>query len=387
MKNIKRYLLILMSVMFVVNSVTVYADEVNEEIELPNIVSEYAILMDGKTGRVLYGKNENQEASMASTTKIMTLIIALENADKEDTVVVGKNATRAPKVKMNLKEGEEIRLLDLMYALMLESSNDAAVAIAEHVGGDVETFCNMMTEKAKEIGAINTSFKTPNGLDAEGHYSTAYDMALITRYALENEDFINITNTLAVDFRSNTTAYHFDNKNRLLTTYDGANGVKTGFTNKAGQCFVGSAKRDDMQLVSVVLASGWNDSGKEQKWIDTKRLLDFGFDNYEYQTILNGKDIVGTVNVYNSKTTSIDVYIDDEFVYCVNENEKDELKLETVYFKNLNAPILKDSKVGTATVYLGNEKIYSTDIKTDGEASLHTFRNSVERVVRDWFVL
>lgn len=387
MKNIKKYLLILMCVMFVVNSVTVYADEVNEEIELPNIVSEYAILMDGKTGRVLYGKNENQEASMASTTKIMTLIIALENADKEDIVVVGKNATRAPKVKMNLKEGEEIRLLDLMYALMLESSNDAAVAIAEHVGGDVETFCNMMTEKAKDIGAVNTSFKTPNGLDAEGHYSTAYDMALITRYALQNEEFINITNTPAADFRSSTTSYHFDNKNRLLTTYEGANGVKTGFTNKAGQCFVGSAKRDDMQLISVVLASGWNDSGKEQKWTDTKRLLDFGFENYKYETILRGKNIVGNVNVYNSKTTNIDVYIDDEFVYCINENEKDELKLETVYFKNLNAPIEKDSKVGTATLYLGDEKIYSTDIKTDGEAKLHTFRNSIDTVVKRWFEL
>lgn len=387
MKNIKRYLLILISVMFVVNSVTVYAEEINEEIQLPNIVSEYAILMDAKTGRVLYGKNENEEASMASTTKIMTLIIALENANKEDIVVVGKNATKAPKVKMNLREGEEIRLLDLMYALMLESSNDAAVAIAEHVGGDVETFCNMMTEKAKDIGAVNTSFKTPNGLDAEGHYSTAYDMALITRYALANEDFINITNTLSVDFRSNVTDYHFDNKNRLLTTYEGANGVKTGFTNKAGQCFVGSAKRDDMQLISVVLASGWNDSGKEQKWIDTKRLLDFGFDNYKYETILQGKNIVGTVNVYNSKTTSIDVYIDDEFVYPINEKEKGELKLETVYFKNLNAPIVKDSKVGTATVYLGNEKIYSTDIKTYDDAVLHTFKNSVDRVIRDWFEL
>ena len=161
----------------------------NKENKEPNPVAKSAVLIDAETGRILWGKNENEPLAMASTTKIMTAILAIEEGNLNDTVAVSKKATKAPPVKMFLKEGEEIKLKELLYALMMQSSNDAAVAIAEHISGDVEIFCNMMTEKAKQLGAKNTVFKTPNGLDSGDHHSTAYDMALIARYALKNKTF------------------------------------------------------------------------------------------------------------------------------------------------------------------------------------------------------
>ncbi len=241
-----------------------------EEIETPNVEAHGACLMDAKSGRVLWGKNEKAPLAMASTTKIMTAILALESGKKEETVTVSERAAFAPKVKMGLSPGEKLRLYDLMQALMLESSNDAAVAIAEHIGGSVENFCAQMTAKAKIIGARDTVFETPNGLDAGEHHSTAYDMALITRYALGVPGFLDLTNTPEASFKSDGRKYSVTNKNRLLHEYTGANGVKTGYTGRAGHCFVGAARRGDMQLISVVLGSGWGDKGRSQKWIDTK---------------------------------------------------------------------------------------------------------------------
>ncbi len=237
----------------------------NEEQEEIKLGSKGVILYDAYSGRILYGENIDEKLPMASTTKIMTLLVALENANLDDIVKVSKNATKAPKVKMYLSEGEEVKLENLLYGLSLESFNDCAVAVAEYVGGDVETFCNMMTAKAKELGAVNTSFKTPNGLDADGHYSTARDLAIITAYALKNEKFVEITNTISYTFKSSKREYTVNNKNRLLREYQGANGVKTGYTGLAGQCFVGAAKRGDMQLVTVVLQAGWGETGKAQK--------------------------------------------------------------------------------------------------------------------------
>ena len=245
-----------------------------------------AILMDFETGRVLWEKNSKAPLAMASTTKIMTAIVALENGNLDDKVTVSKKAALAPEVKMHLSAGEEITLRDLLYALMLQSYNDSAVAIAEHISGDVASFCNQMTEKAKSLGAKDTVFETPNGLDAGDHHSTAYDLALITSYALKNEKFNEIINTSSYTAKSNLRSYDLYNKNRLLNEFQGANGVKTGFTGKAGHCFVGSAKRGDMQLISVVLASGWGTQGKEQKWIDTKRILSYGFEKYHYENII-----------------------------------------------------------------------------------------------------
>ena len=217
----KKILALIFSFLFAIN---VYGADLD-------IVSQSAVVMDCKTERVLWQKNMDKEMPMASTTKIMTAVIALESGKTEEIVVAGKNAATAPKVKMGLSTGEKHRLYDLLYPLMLQSSNDAAVAIAEHIGGNIEGFAVLMNEKAKKLGANNTEFVTPNGLDKGNHHSTAYDMALISRYALENEDFLKIINTKSITIplkNNDEKQYSIYNKNRLLSEYDGAIGVKTG---------------------------------------------------------------------------------------------------------------------------------------------------------------
>ncbi len=362
------------------NQVKMY-NEGQEEIKLG---SKGVILYDAVSGRILYGENVDEKLPMASTTKIMTLIVALENGNINDMVTVSKNASRAPKVKMYLSEGEKIKLEFLLYALMLESSNDAAIAIAEHIGGSVEEFCDMMTAKANEIGAVNTSFKTPNGLDADGHYSTPRDLAIITAYGLQNKDFVKITNTKTVTFESDKREYTFNNKNRLLNEYRGANGVKTGFTGLAGQCFVGAAKRDDMQLITVVLQSGWGDAGKEQKWIDTKRLLDYGFENYKYVTLIGGEEKIGDIRILNSKVESLPIYINGDIKIPVTEEEKGKMNFVPKYSKELDAPIEANQKVGEMDIMIGNNLIETLDIYTKESAELNTLPYNIKKVSSYW---
>ena len=211
------FVLLIIPTLIISTTITVFGSE-------PEVAAHAAILMDAKTGRVLWEKDAHKPKAMASTTKIMTAVLALESGRGQETVTVSRAAAAAPKMKMNLTSGENIRLNDLMLALMLESSNDAAVAIAEHLAGSIPAFCGLMTEKARQIGAKDTVFETPNGLDAQNHHSTAYDLAVITRYALEVPGFIELTNTPEANFSSDRRSYSMVNKNRLLQEYEGANG-------------------------------------------------------------------------------------------------------------------------------------------------------------------
>ncbi len=375
--------LILTVIISLLLQVTIHANE-----EKPGeIKSLAAVLLDQRTGRVLWGKNEHTPMAMASTTKIMTAVIALENADLNDEVTVSRRASLAPKVRMGLSPGEKIKLQDLMYALMLESSNDAAVAIAEHVGNSVEEFCKTMTEKAKELGAADTVFKTPNGLDLDDHHSTAYDMALITAYALKNQKFLALINTSEVEVKSDKRTYSLMNKNRLLREYEGANGVKTGFTGKAGQCFVGSAKRGDMQLITVVFASGWGNKGKEQKWIDTKALLNYGFDNFEYTKVVSGNSEAGVVAVERSKIPEVKVCFKEDVILPLSKEEKDKLKLVYQIPPAIKAPVSQGDKIGSCKVYLENECFTEIDLLAENEATRHDLKTSLEKVLNTWFEL
>lgn len=361
------------------------------EIEKPSVVAQGAVLMEMETGRVLWGKNENEPMAMASTTKIMTAILAIESGKLDETVVASKRAASAPKVRMNLQIGEEHRLEDLLYPLMLQSSNDAAIAIAEHVGGSVEGFCQMMTEKAKELGAEDTIFESPNGLDVGNHHSTAKDMALITRYALNNEKFIQITNTpsITIPIRSEDAGkqktYTVVNHNRLLNEYEGAIGVKTGFTGKAGQCFVGAAKRDDMTLISVVLASGWGTNGKEQKWKDSKALLNYGFQNYNNSLVVKSGDAVDELVVPYSREGSVELIYKDDVMATLTEEEKNNLKIEISTPEYVEAPISRGQKIGVASVYIGNGEICGqSDIIANMDIARHDFETSLRKIIDSW---
>ncbi|QHQ63798.1 hypothetical protein Ana3638_17605 [Anaerocolumna sedimenticola] len=285
----------------------------NESIKL---YAQSAALMDADTGRVLYEKNGYKEMPMASTTKIMTCIVALENAKLDDIVTVSKYASTMPDVQLNIREGEQFKLSDLLYSLMLESHNDVAVAIAEHVGGSVEGFAKMMNKKAKELGCEHTRFVTPNGLDAEGHYTTAVELAKIASYAVKNDEFIKITNTSAWEFQElkKGRTFSVSNKDRFLYIYDGAIGVKTGFTGKAGYCFVGAVKKDNKTFISTVLACGWPPH-KSYKWSDTTKLMDFGMDNFELKQIFKADKVFNPVYVEDGKKNYVDLYYEGTLLY------------------------------------------------------------------------
>jgi len=349
--------------------------------ETPKVEATAAILMDAETGRVLWGKNHHEPLSMASTTKIMTAILAIESGRENETVIVSNRAAAAPKVKMNLSPGEEIRLGDLMLALMLESSNDAAVAIAEHLAGTVEEFCAQMTQRAKDLGAMNTIFETPNGLDSGNHHSTAYDLAMITRFALIVPGFIELTNTANASFSSNKRSYSINNRNRLLSEYEGANGVKTGFTGKAGHCFVGAAKRDDMQLISVVLASGWGEKGKTQKWTDTKAVLNYGFGNYNYDEVITADTQAGEMPVTRSRCESVNFIYTDNIKIPLTPAEKEDISVEIFIPESIQAPVEAGQLVGSARVYIGGEIYCEVELKSTEAATRHDFKTSMEKVI------
>ena len=374
----KKLILPLIFAFFICSNI--YAAEITQ----PKIAAQGAILMDARTGRVLWEHNSQTPMAMASTTKIMTAIIALENGNLTDTVTVSKRAASAPEVNMNLTTGEELTLEALLYALMLQSYNDAAVAIAEHIGGDVETFCAMMTEKAKELGAKDTIFETPNGLDAGDHHSTAYDMALITQYALKNEKFMDIINTPRLSIHTNKRTCDLYNKNRLLTEYSGANGVKTGFTGKAGQCFVGAAQRGDMQLISVVLASGWGDVGKEQKWIDSKRLLDYGFDNYKYVEIVKENDPCGVLNITRTKILQVSLTLEEGLLMPLNAGEAAGIRIQYTIPETVPAPVEKGQVMGKCIITINGDLITTINLLAESDSPRHDFQTSVKKVLRDW---
>ena len=381
----KKIFLLLMTLCLVLLPTKALGEE--QKPENPTVAATGAILMDAETGRVLWGKNEHTPLAMASTTKIMTAVLALESGRMDETVTVSKKAAAAPKVKMYLSPGEKIRLGDLMLALMLESSNDAAVAIAEHLAGTVEDFCRQMTDKARQLGAENTVFETPNGLDAGDHHSTAYDLALITRYALTVPGFIELTNARSAHFSSDKRSYSMNNKNRLLNEFSGANGVKTGFTNKAGHCFVGAAKRDDMQLISVVLASGWGGDGRAQKWIDTKEVLNFGFDHFEFETIIIANDIAGQMPITRSRSDSVDYAFNFGVRAPLAPHEKDDISVELYVPVSLQAPVTTGDLVGSARVFIGEEFYREIPLNATSDAARHDFKTSLEKVLNAYIGL
>ncbi|MDF2473910.1 MAG: hypothetical protein K0R21_1692 [Anaerocolumna sp.] len=313
-----------------------------------------AALIDGVSGRVLYEKNGNDVLPMASTTKIMTCIIALENSQLDGIVTVSKHASTMPDVQLNIRAGEQYILKDLLYSLMLESHNDVAVAIAEHIGGSVEGFAKMMNDKAKELGCENTNFVTPNGLDADGHNTTAVELARIASYAIQNKEFIKITNTASHQFSELTKGRNFTvtNKDKFLYMYDGAVGVKTGFTGKAGYCFVGAVVKDNKTLVSAVLASGWPPN-RNFKWSDTTKLMDYGVDNFENKTIFDGINPLKTVLVENGIEKITSTYVEGHLELLINENDVIEYSYNIPEI--LAAPVQEGNTIGYLNVSVNGD--------------------------------
>ena len=322
------------------------------------LTSTAAILMEQDTKRVLYSKNHRSKVKIASTTKILTAIVAIENNSLDEKVRISKKAAGTGGSTVGLKAGSEVSLKSLMYGMLLKSGNDCAVAIAEHVGGNIENFAQMMNEKAYDIGAKDTFCTNPHGLDTEKNYSTAYDLALITSYAKTNETLSKMLGTESITVPWGTSSKYLSNTNRLLFTYEYCDGGKTGFTNGANRCLVATAKKDDLKVVAVVLGAVTTDV----RFNETKQLLKYGIDNYKMV------DVSDTINWY----IDIPVYKGNIYSYIrkFNCNKKLPLKdgeLEQLYISqsivpSLHAPVQRSSYLGKVELYIGEQVLYSKDI-------------------------
>ena len=355
---------------------TTFAKEVEEP---GNLYAQSAVLMDADSGRVLFGKNADEVMAMASTTKIMTCILALEKGKVDEVVTASEEAAVQPKVHLGMKEGEKFYLEDLLYSLMLESHNDSAVAIAEHLAGSVEKFADMMNEKAKEIGCQNTYFITPNGLDAVDekgiHATTATELAKMMRYCIrkspKKEEFLKITQTANHTFSdvSGKRTFHCSNHNSFLTMMDGALSGKTGFTGKAGYCYVGALEQDGRTFIVALLACGWPNN-KNYKWKDTKELMEYALEHYTYQNVYEKLELPGIIvedgiaesdALFESATASVEVEADkNELQILLSEWE--EVDVKTDYPDTLGAPVRKGTQIGKVVYELSGTEIQSFPI-------------------------
>ena len=369
------------------------AEETKKTAEPANLYAQSAVLMDGSSGRVLYEKNGEEFMANASTTKILTCILALENAELTDVVQVSCYAASMPDVQLHIRESEQYYLGDLLYSLMLESHNDVAVAIAEHIAGSQEEFSKLMNQKAKEIGCKNTVFLTPNGLDATqkiknsaiievSHGTTATDLALIMRYCIKlspkREQFLQITRTPAHSFQNveKTRSFSCRNHNAFLNMMEGALSGKTGFTGKAGYCYVGALEREGKCYIVALLACGWPNN-KTYKWADCRKLMEYGLEEYQLFSL------DGLRNEYeNQLMTEVEQAkrekIDQKAVVGLEQERKTirevllrkEEKISVrISASNVEAPVKKGQPAGKITYYIEDAKwleeplVYKEDVE------------------------
>lgn len=350
------------------------------------LYAQSAVLMDGESGRVLFAKNGEVERPMASTTKIMTCILALELGKGTDVVTVSKKAAAQPEVHLGMREGDTFYLEDLLYSIMLESHNDSAWAIAEHIAGSVENFTDLMDKKAKDLGFGHTNFVTPNGLDGEDadgiHHTTAEDLARIMKYCImespQKDAFLQITQTKSKTFQDTTgkKQYVCNNHNAFLSMMEGALTGKTGFTGEAGYCYVGAVRQGDRTLIVALLACGWPNN-KNYKWADMKTLVQYGLNQYGYcnywEDAMQDQDIrileagkKRTVkdapakdgNLYQDGTVNTFLNIDDqdrEKRILMKKTEAIQVQIEEK--QEITAPIESGDILGTVTILLNGETL------------------------------
>lgn len=323
-----------------------------------SLYASAAVLMDAENGRVLYGKNEDAVMPMASTTKIMTCILALESGKLDELATVSSYAASQPKVHAGLRVGEQYYIRDLLYSMMLESHNDTAVVIAEHIGGSVEGFADMMNEKAASLGMENTYFITPNGLDAADEYgvhsTTARELAVLSAYAIKNEEFCSIIRTSSYQFcdvegRHTISAY---NKDAFLQQMSGALGIKTGYTNNAGYCFAGALENQGRVYISVVLASGWPPH-RNYKWQDTAALMNHGIEHYE-NSMLSVPAVQGSASVTGCVRSETAWMFPTDSMSMLT-GDYDTIRMVTLYPVSIDGPITEREQIGLRFLLVNRE--------------------------------
>ena len=386
----KIYKVVLIFIIFVFSfNCIVLADDENEEIldnlssfivassdviEEPTINSRAAIVYDRTSGAILYGKNENEKRKMASTTKIMTAIVVIENSNLDDIVTVSAKSAGTGGSRLGLHKDDKISVRDLLYGLLLCSGNDAAVALAEHVGGDIGGFATLMNNKCDSLGLSSTHFVTPHGLDNDDHYTTAYELAVITNYALKNETFCNYVGTKNYTVLINGKPKNLSNTNELLGNLNGVYGVKTGFTNGANRCLVTAVKRDNMDLLCIVLGA----DTKKDRTRDSIQLIEYAFKNFE---MVNIREKILTefenwklcnsssFTVRKGVTNNVDVFLNDlpfDF-FPVNCNYINDISIYIYCKTTFDAPLHANTAIGYLTLSVHNKKVLSLDIFNSNE--------------------
>lgn len=353
------------------------------------LYAQAAVLMDADSGRVLYSKNGDAKLPMASTTKIMTCIVALEMGNLDDVYEATSYAASMPKVHLGVQAGEQYRLKDLLYALMLESFNDSAVVIAEGLAGSVDAFAELMNQKAWDLGCMDTYFITPNGLDAADdngiHSTTAQDLATIMSYCIQNEEFLEITRTQSYSFTdvSGKRSFTCNNHNSFLSMMEGALSGKTGFTNNAGYCYVGSLRRDGKTYVVALLACGWPNN-KSYKWSDTKKLMNYGLSDYNYRDvwqepnlspILVDGGIPESGDLSKKALVRVQVKAGEQTSLSLLLRADEEVKMEIQQASGLTAPVAQGETIGKVVYTLNGNTVAEYPIVTEAP---------VEKISLNW---
>lgn len=321
----------------------------------PSIEGESFILIDGKTGQVLYGKDINRKLHPASTTKILTTIIALEKGNLKDTVTISKNVPLVEGTKVYLREGEKISLEKLLHAAMVHSANDAALAIAEHIANSEERFAKLMNIKAQEIGAKNSNFVNAHGLTAENHLTTAYDLALIGRYAMQNPIFRELAREKVYDWEGEEWQTRLINKNKFLWRMDESTGIKPGYTSEAKYTLVASAQKGDQELIAVILGSSDN-----RIWDDAKELLNYGFKNFQNLSLTQNNQIVATLKVGNDREVNLVPARSSSIAVENNTETKIEKRL---VLNDVSLPIEKGKILGELVISINGEEKEKIPVK------------------------
>ena len=400
MKQLKSIVIYTIIIFLLILPVTVLATDIDTSDYNPDNLttnSESVLLMDATTGNILYSKNTSERMYPASTTKLMTAILTLENCKLTDVVTVSHNAIFSIPVgysHASLQEGEELTVEELLNVLLIPSANDAAIALAEHIAGSVENFSTMMNDKAKELGCTNTNFVNPNGVHDDNHYSTAHDLALIGQYAMKFDDIMRIAK---ISQYTLPTSNKYDREDRIFNATNGlinkndeyyypdATGLKTGYTDKSGYCIVATAEKNGVTLLEVVLGS----NTIKDRYEDCIKLFDYGFDNYSNQELISENEVIETVEVSGAtkETKNLDIVAKSNLDILLKNNvDIDNLDKKVEINENLAAPISEGSVVGKVT-YTIDDKEYSTELIAASSVTPSNFETIIFRALLIFLIL
>lgn len=372
----KKVVCFFICVCFMMHSVVVFA-EGNTDLGLN---AKSAILMEEATGNILYESNPDERLPIASVTKVMTMLLIMEAVDSgkinlDDMVTVSENAMSYGGSTMFLETGEQLTVNDMLKGIAVASANDGCVAMAEHLAGSESAFVDMMNEKAKELGMENTHFMNTNGLDEDDHYSSARDVAIMSRELMKHETIFNYTSIWMDTLRGGK--FQLANTNKLIRFYDGANGLKTGSTSKALCCLSAAAKRNDMQLIAVVLGAPTS----AERFASAKSLLDYGFANYAVNTQITAGDEVQKIAVEKGVDKEVGVVAGDSCSTLVKKGQEDNITKEIKIDETITAPIEAGQKIGTMTISRDGEVIADIDLN----ASSAVEKKGIGLIIKDFF--